>query len=72
MSAEWHEHFHDYGEPDAKEWTEGECDKCLTPDEVGPFGTCCACAIGQGASPDECECGPQPSDSSTEAGGAEQ
>lgn len=48
-----------YGGPDAEEWGEGECDRCLVePGEVGPLGICCACSIGQGAPADECECGP--------------
>lgn len=49
---------------DAEEWQEGECDHCFGGDEngvtaTGPLGDLyCACAIGQGASPDECRCGP--------------
>jgi hypothetical protein len=50
--------------PDAEEWREGECDRCYGGDEngvtaTGPLGPVyCACFIGQGASEDECECGP--------------
>lgn len=43
---------------DGEERSEGECDHCLMePGDVGPLGICCACSIGQGASPELCECG---------------
>lgn len=54
------EEFDDFG--DAEEWQPdtGQCDRCLYPDRgpVGPLGLMCACRIGQGAPPEECECGP--------------
>jgi hypothetical protein len=45
---------------DAKEWSEGQCDRCsMSPGEViEPLGICCACSIGQGAAPEDCLCGP--------------
>lgn len=48
--------------PDAEEWQpgEGQCDNCgMAPGEVGPLGICCACSIGEGATPGECVCGPR-------------
>lgn len=50
-----------------EEWQEGTCDNCYgsTPEELaaaanGPgFVPVCACAIGQGAGPGECQCGPE-------------
>lgn len=56
--------YDDY-DPDDEEWQpdRGECDQCLMrPGEVndtGPFAICCACSIGQGASLEDCRCGPQ-------------
>ena len=48
---------------DAEEWQEGDCDNCYG--DTGetttnrPSGwTACACRIGQGASPEDCRCGP--------------
>lgn len=47
------------------EWQEGECDHCSGGDAqgvtaTGPLGPLyCACKIGQGASPEDCECGPE-------------
>lgn len=51
-----------------EEWQPGECDYCYGGDEngvtaMGPLGPLyCACAIGQGAPPDECRCGPTSED----------
>lgn len=43
---------------DAQEWREGECDRCYGETVDGPLGPIyCACAIGQGASEDDCVCG---------------
>lgn len=42
---------------------EGGCDNCtMAPGETTgpPFYVGCACAMGQGAPPDECRCGPDP------------
>ncbi|NEA72786.1 hypothetical protein [Streptomyces sp. SID13588] len=50
------------GTTEDDDWTADtdECDRCtMAPGEVGPFGICCACSIGQGATPDECMCGPE-------------
>ncbi len=45
---------------DSGEWREGECDHCYGETVNGPLGPIyCACAIGQGADPDECVCGPR-------------
>ncbi|NUR04238.1 MAG: hypothetical protein HOY79_49380 [Streptomyces sp.] len=52
---------------DAEEWQEGTCDMCLGSTledlvhaaEPGALIPVCACAIGQGAPPDECRCGPE-------------
>lgn len=48
----------DYGGSD--DWRQGECDHCYGETvHGGPFGPIyCACAIGQGASEDDCVCGP--------------
>ncbi|MGW5477681.1 hypothetical protein [Streptomyces sp. NPDC004008] len=54
-------------EDDTEEWQEGECDMCfgaalpqdLEPGEAGGIVPVCACAIGQGAPADECQCGPE-------------
>lgn len=51
---------------DAAEWQEGECDNChgSTAEDLkraangSGINPVCACAIGQGADPDECRCGP--------------
>ena len=44
---------------DAEEWSEGECDHCWGETVTGPLGPVyCACAIGQGAAPEDCLCGP--------------
>lgn len=42
------------------EWTEGTCDNCYgqTVTVEGGLQVHCACAIGQGAGPGECQCGP--------------
>lgn len=49
-----------------EEWIEGSCDRCAgsTQEDIEraateAFAPVCACAIGQGASLDECVCGPQ-------------
>jgi hypothetical protein len=53
---------------DVEEWQEGRCDNCYGGDENGitADGTLgpvfCACFIGQGASEENCRCGP-PADS---------
>ena len=47
------------------EWTEGECDRCggSTPEELARAASgrslmpVCVCAIGQGATSEDCECG---------------
>lgn len=50
--------------PDAQEWQQGQCDRCSGGDEqgvtaTGPLGPLyCACHIGQGADPENCQCGP--------------
>ncbi|MEU5596652.1 hypothetical protein [Streptomyces sp. NPDC020298] len=52
---------------DGEEWQEGQCDMCTgsTPEDLkrasepGALIPVCACAIGQGAPPDECRCGPE-------------
>lgn len=44
---------------DSEEWSEGECDHCFGETVQTPFGLVyCACAIGQGAPPESCVCGP--------------
>lgn len=50
----------------AEEWTEGQCDNCTgsTAEDLARAAASsgitpvCACAIGQGAPAEECECGP--------------
>lgn len=48
---------------DAEEWQEGQCDNCygdtgeIATNRPGGW-TVCACAAGQGASPEDCRCGP--------------
>lgn len=51
---------------DASEDEEGQCDWCTgsTAEDVaraaaGELVPVCACAIGQGAPPEECRCGPE-------------
>lgn len=57
---------------DAEEWSEGQCDNCTGKapadgEEItlsrsfpnAPITPVCACAIGQGASPENCVCGQQ-------------
>lgn len=51
---------------ESEEWQEGQCDNC--PGDSGQAERAaqmasaivpvCACAIGQGAPPEECQCGP--------------
>ncbi|MEU4168914.1 hypothetical protein AB0F46_18805 [Streptomyces sp. NPDC026665] len=53
-------------EQDEDEQTEGGCDRCTgsTPEDLeraisgASIAPVCACAIGQGASPEDCVCGP--------------
>lgn len=46
-------------EDDSDDWRQGECDRCYGETVDGPLGPIhCACAIGQGASEDDCVCGP--------------
>ncbi|PJN00845.1 hypothetical protein CG740_23365 [Streptomyces sp. CB01201] len=48
---------------DEAEWRPGECDHCFGQTVSSPFGDIyCACAIGQGADPDDCVCGPEDGD----------
>lgn len=57
---------YDGGQEAAEEWAEGQCDNCTgsTAEDLqraseGPgIIPVCACAIGQGAPPDACVCGP--------------
>ncbi len=48
---------------DDSEWRAGQCDRCMMAPgetvELGPFFVGCACAMGQGAPPELCECGPR-------------
>ncbi|MFD9567720.1 hypothetical protein [Streptomyces sp. NPDC059994] len=45
---------------DAEEWRPGQCDRCYGETVSGPLGDVhCACAIGQGADPEDCQCGPE-------------
>lgn len=54
----------DYDEDESEDWQEGECDNCYGETVDGPLGPIyCACAIGQGADPEDCRCGP-PADGS--------
>lgn len=42
------------------DWHPGQCDNCYGATVTGPLGLVhCACAIGQGAPPEECRCGPE-------------
>lgn len=44
---------------DAEDWRQGGCDHCYGETVDGPLDPIyCACAIGQGASEDDCACGP--------------
>lgn len=63
------DHDDDYDEyddalEDAEEWRPGQCDHCYGGDEngvtaIGPLGPVfCACFTGQGASAEDCRCGP--------------
>lgn len=48
---------------DAEEWQPGECDHCYGQTVQGPLGPIhCACAIGEGADPEDCHCGPPSGD----------
>jgi hypothetical protein len=53
----------DQDDDEGGEWRPGTgtCDRCmmLPGESVGPLGVCCACAIGQGAGPGDCVCGPR-------------
>jgi hypothetical protein len=57
--------YDDYEDEESEEWQPGECDNCSGGDEngitaTGPLGPLyCACAIGQGAGPGDCVCGPE-------------
>ncbi len=66
-----HDYDYDYDddplrEDDTEEWQDGECDRCFgsTEEELKAAADSpglmpvCACAIGQGASPEDCVCGP--------------
>lgn len=45
---------------ESDEWQWGECDHCCGETVDGPLGPVyCACAIGQGASAENCACGPE-------------
>lgn len=57
----------EYGEP-AEDWTEGTCDRCSGPPTESREGRAtmasaivpvCACFMGQGATPEDCVCGPE-------------
>lgn len=50
-------------EEDNEEWRPGECDHCFGQTVTGPIGDIdCACALGQGAAPEDCVCGPKDGD----------
>jgi hypothetical protein len=46
---------------DGEEWQPGQCCNCsgyVPEPNDPPLTPACACAIGQGASPEDCVCGP--------------
>ncbi|MFF4403682.1 hypothetical protein [Streptomyces sp. NPDC001404] len=51
--------YDEYGD-DYEEWQAGQCDNCtgVKPGNGVGITPVCACAIGQGASSDDCVCGP--------------
>lgn len=56
--------YDDYDEEfeDSEEWQPGQCCNCsgYVPGPADPFLTpACACAISQGADPENCVCGPE-------------
>lgn len=67
-SDDWHDPDGDDELEDAEEWQEGQCDNCSGPprsmDEqkaalASSIIPVCACWIGQGAAPANCQCGPE-------------
>ena len=60
------EHYDDYDDvQDAEEWQEGQCCHCsghVPGPNDPPLTPACACAIGQGAAPEDCMCGPDGGD----------
>lgn len=55
------EDFEPDGYEESEDWQPGERDHCHGgPPITGPLGMLyCACDIGQGATPDDCVCGPE-------------